>query len=101
MNYEINNVRTIRVPNVAEVEKLHTMLKNDSRFTLKKFEYQHKEIKEKKEVVEEYELVKATLVFNDEKLPLSFVTIDYDVDNGNFPGMGGYPDDDDTEEDEF
>ena len=52
MNYTTQIVWSIRVPNVNEVEKLHTKMKNDNRFELKKFEYQHKEIKEKKEGVE-------------------------------------------------
>ena len=64
MNYLTQIVETIRVPNVNDVEALHTELKNDNRFELKKFEYQHKEIKQKGEVIEEYELVKATLCFN-------------------------------------
>ena len=47
MNYVTQIIQSIRVPNVNEVEKLHAQLKNDRRFELKKFEYQHKEIKEK------------------------------------------------------
>ena len=54
MNYVTQIIQSIRVPNVNEVEKLHAQLKNDRRFELKKFEYQHKEIKEKKEVVDEF-----------------------------------------------
>lgn len=98
MNYITSIVQTIRVPRVEEVEKLHSALKKDNRFELKKFEYQHKQIKEKKEVVEEYELVKATLVFNDEKYPESYIEIDYNVDNGNFPGMGEDYNDNEEEE---
>ena len=60
-------VETIRVATVGEVEKLHVELKNDSRFELKKFEYTHKEVKQKGEIIDEYELVKATLIFNKEK----------------------------------
>lgn len=85
MNYLTQVVEVIRVPNVSEVEKLHASLKNDNRFVLKKFEYQHKEIKEKKEVVEEYELVKATLIFNDEKAPTNYVGVDYILEEGFFP----------------
>lgn len=84
MNYLISAVHTIRVPNVAAVEKLHSDLKNDSRFTLKKFEYQQKEIKEKGEVIEEYQLVKATLIFNNEKEPDTEVEIDYDINDAFF-----------------
>lgn len=78
--YLTSIVETIRVSNVDEVERLHKDLKEDSRFELKKFEYAHKEIKEKKEVVESYELVKATLVFNNEKEPTNNVEIDFLID---------------------
>jgi hypothetical protein len=78
-------VETIRVATVNEVEKLHVELKNDSRFELKKFEYTHKEVKQKGEIVDEYELAKATLVFNKEREPDSMVNIEFHVDNGYFP----------------
>lgn len=74
-----------RVSNVNEVEKLHTELKEDKRFDLKKFEYSHKEIKSKGEVIEEYELVKATLVFNNEKEPTCSVDIIFNIEQGAFP----------------
>lgn len=85
MKYLISVVETIRVANVNEVEKLHTALKEDKRFELKKFEYSHKEVKSKGEVIDEYELVKATLIFNNEKEPLCSVEIDYNVEEGFFP----------------
>jgi hypothetical protein len=85
MNYITSVVEVVRVPNVNEVEKLHKELKEDRRFELKKFEYTHKEIKQKGEIIDEYELVKATLLFNNEKEPECFVKIDFDVDNGFFP----------------
>lgn len=98
MNYVISVVETIRVPRVEEVEKLHTSLKNDNRFTLKKFEYQHKEVKAKGEIIDEYELVKATLIFNNEKEPDSYVDIDFNIDNGFFPGMGLVSEEEEEEE---
>ena len=85
MKYLISVVETIRVANVNEVEKLHTVLKEDKRFELKKFEYSHKEVKSKGEVIDEYELVKATLIFNNEKEPSCSVKIDYNVEEGFFP----------------
>lgn len=78
-------VETIRVANVNEVEKLHNELKEDKRFDLKKFEYAHKEVKSKGEVIDEYELVKATLIFNNEKEPDCSVEIDFKIDQGFFP----------------
>lgn len=85
MNYITQVVETIRVPNVNEVEKLHKELKDDNRFELKKFEYQHKEVKQKGEVIDEYELVKATLIFNPEKEPNSYVQVNFKIDAGFFP----------------
>ena len=85
--YLISIVETIRVANVDEVEKLHTSLKEDKRFELKKFEYTHKEIKSKGEVIEEYELVKATIVFNNEKEPCCTVNVDFDIEDGYFPDV--------------
>lgn len=85
MKYLCQVVETIRVSNVNEVEKLHTELKEDRRFELKKFEYAHKEVKSKGEVIDEYELVKATLVFNNEKEPSCSVKIDFKVEDGAFP----------------
>ena len=85
MNYVTQIVQSIRVPNVNEVEKLHKQLKDDNRFDLKKFEYQHKEIKQKGEVIDEYELVKATMNFNAEKEPTRFVGIEITFEEGVFP----------------
>jgi hypothetical protein len=85
MNYVTQIVQSIRVPNVNEVEKLHKQLKNDNRFDLKKFEYQHKEVKQKGEVVDEYELVKATMNFNSEKEPTHYVGIEINLEEGVFP----------------
>lgn len=84
MRYLIEVTEKIRVGTVAEVEKLHSELKQDGMFTLKKFEYTHKEIKEKGEVVEEYELVKVTKVFNVEKTPDSEITVEYSKERVNY-----------------
>ena len=78
--YVINDVVTYRVSTVEEVEQLHEELLNDSTFTLSAFSYQTKYIKLKGEIVEEYQLVKAKKVFNDEKDPESYVDIKYEVE---------------------
>ena len=83
MNYIVSVVQTLRVPNVKEVEKLHAQMRDDNKFELKKFEYQHKEVKQKGEVIDEYELVKATLVFNNEKEPENHVNIN--IETSAFP----------------
>lgn len=78
--YVLNNVVTYRVSTVEEVEQLHEELTNDGRFQLTQFSYTTKYIKIKGEVVEEYQVVKAKLIFNDEKNPDTDITIDYKVE---------------------
>jgi hypothetical protein len=97
MNYVVSVVETLRVPNVKEVEKLHTQMRDDNKFELKKFEYQHKEVKQKGEVIDEYELVKATLVFNNEKEPENHVSIN--IDTSLFPVSKTSEAEDDNDED--
>lgn len=78
--YLINDVTTYRVDTVAEVEQLHEQLLTDSSFELTSFSYKTKQIKSKGEILEEYQVVKATKVFNAEKEPTSDITIKYEVD---------------------
>ena len=77
--YVLNNVVTYRVGTVAEVEALHDELSADNRFQLTQFSYTTKYIKVKGEIVEEYQVVKAKLVFNEEKDPDKNIEIDYKV----------------------
>jgi len=69
IKYLISSVNTVRVHTVADVEELHEELKNDSNFDLVSFSYTTKDIKVKREVVDQYQLVKYKLVFTDEKEP--------------------------------
>ena len=75
--YVINTVVTYRVETVEEVEKLHEELSADNRFQLVAFSYTTKYIKS---TDEEYQVVKAKLVFNNEKSPETNIEIDYKVD---------------------
>ena len=75
--YLVQTVETIRVGTTQEVDQLQKEFQNDSSYFLAKFEYTHKEIRERGEVVEEYELVKATKVFNNVKEPDSNVEVSY------------------------
>ena len=77
MNYLISATNTYRVHTVAEVEALHEQLKNDDRFTLNSFSYTTKDIKEKRQVVDQYQLVKAKLTFTAEKEPDRFFEVEY------------------------
>jgi len=78
MKYLTNVVETYRVGTVAEVQSFHEELKNNPQFTLASFGYKTKQIKEKKEVIEEYQLVTVKKLFNDEKEPDSSIEIEYE-----------------------
>lgn len=78
MKYLTNVVETYRIGTVAEVQSFHEELKNNPQFTLASFGYKTKQIKEKKEVVEEYQLVTVKKLFNDEKEPDSSIEIEYE-----------------------
>lgn len=79
LKYVINDVTTYRVGTVEEVEALHEELLNDNRFQLTAFSYTTKQIKVKGEVMEEYQVVKAKKVFNEEKDPTTEIEVKYEV----------------------
>ena len=77
--YLINDVTTYRVGTIAEVEALHEELLADRSFELTAFSYTTKYVKQKGEIVEEYQVVKAKKVFNDEKEPSADTDVKYEV----------------------
>ena len=77
--YVISDTTVYRVGTVDEVENLHEQLLNDSAFTLASFGYKTKYIKAKGEILDEYQLVTAKKVFNDEKEPGSEIDVNYSV----------------------
>ena len=79
MRYLLSCTDIYRVDTVAEVEALHEELSTDVNFTLAAFSYKTKPIKEKGEVVGEYQVVTAKKVFNAEKEPDNYITIHYEV----------------------
>jgi hypothetical protein len=79
MTYLISTTDTYRVGTVSEVEQLHEELKNDSSFILASFSYKTKYIKEKGQIVDEYQLVTAKKFFTDEKEPTTQVVLNYEV----------------------
>ena len=79
MKILLNDVHTYRVDTVVEVEQLHQELKENPAFTLASFSYKTKYIKEKGNIVDEYQLVTAKIVFTDEKEPTADVTVSYEV----------------------
>jgi hypothetical protein len=76
MKYLLNTVVTYRVHTVEDAEALHQELKKDSRFELTAFSYSTKDVKAKGELIDQYQVVKAKLVFATEKEPEG----DYDID---------------------
>lgn len=78
MRYLLKAVDTYRVATVADVEALHQELLDDSTFDLTAFSYKTKYIKQKGEIVEEYQVVSATKVFTEEKEPERVVTVSYE-----------------------
>lgn len=80
MKYLINTVDTYRVQTVEDVEILHEDLKNNPHFVLAAFSYKTKQVKQKGDVVDEYQLVTAKKIFNDEKEPDTAIGFDYKVE---------------------
>lgn len=78
MRYLLKAVDTYRVATVADVEALHQELLDDSTFDLTAFSYKTKYIKQKGEIVEEYQVISATKVFTEEKEPERVVTVTYE-----------------------
>ena len=76
--YLLKAVDTYRVPTVADVEKLHDELLADGTFDLTAFSYKTKYIKAQGEIVEEYQVVTATKIFNEEKNPERTVNVFYE-----------------------
>ena len=75
--YILSCTNTYSVNTVEDVEELHEELKHDPRFELTQFSYTTKDIKEKREVIDQYQLVKAKLVFTNEKEPEVRYEVDY------------------------
>ena len=80
MKYLLSSTDVYRVPTVADVEKLHEELSKDTNFTLTSFSYKTKYIKIKGEIVEEYQVVSAKKVFNEEKDPTNSINVRYDYE---------------------
>ena len=79
MKHLLMAVDTYRVGTIAEVEQLHDELLADNHFDLIAFSYKTKQIKSKGEIVEEYQVVSAKKVFNEEKNPSTDIEIKYEV----------------------
>lgn len=69
MKYLLSNTVKYRVPTVDDVLKLREELENLDNGELVAFSYTTKYVKSKGEIVEEYQVVKAQIDFNDVKEP--------------------------------
>lgn len=79
MKYLLTSTDTYRVATVEDVEVLHEKLKNDRNFQLVSFSYKTKYVKAKGEIIEEYQVVSAKKLFNDEKDPENHIDVKYGV----------------------
>lgn len=79
MKYLLNVVNTYRVPTVEDALSLREELQGMPGCELVSFQYNTKYIKVKGEVIEEYQVVKAKLSFNEEKEPEQEVIPVYEV----------------------
>lgn len=76
--YLLKVENTYRVPTVEEALELRKSLEGISCGELASFSYTTKVIKVKGEVVEEYQLVKAKIIFDDEKDPVYDTEVSYE-----------------------
>lgn len=69
MYYTIKSTTTYRVPTVDDALRLREYLEKESRGELSSFKYVTKYIKEKGEIIEEFQLVTVTFNIDNEKEP--------------------------------
>ena len=79
MNYLLKVTNTYRVPTVADALALREELSHIDCGELMSFSYTTKYIKEKSEIVGEYQICKATIEFTPEKEPEIKVNAKYSV----------------------
>ena len=79
MRYLLTTTEKYRVETVAEVEALHEEFLKDNRFTLNSFGYVTKYIKEKGDIIGEYQVITVKKTFNEENDPCVDVSIGYEV----------------------
>lgn len=81
--YLIKTTEIYRVDSENEVEEMLAEAKNDPHYELIKYSSQHKDIKQKSEIVDSFELVSLTKAFTSEKEPERQVNIAYQ-EGGSF-----------------
>lgn len=79
MEYLLKVTNTYRVPTVEAALELRERLSETDCGELTAFSYTTKYIKQKGEIIEEYQVCKATLEFTPEKEPESVIRATYEV----------------------
>lgn len=79
MKYLITNTEVYRVETEEEAELLINEAKADSKYVLTKYNCEKKERKQKGEVIDSYFKVSLVKSFNDEKDPITDITVSYEV----------------------
>lgn len=75
MYYNLKSTNVYRVPTVEDALKLRKWLEKTCVGELTSFTYTTKYIKQKGEIIEEYQLVKATITIDNEKDPEGIMPI--------------------------
>ena len=79
MEYLLKVTNTYRVHTVQEALNLRDKLAQTDCGELTAFSYTTKYIKEKQQIVDEYQVCKATITFTSEKEPENVITATYEV----------------------
>ena len=79
MKYLITNTEVYRVETEEEAELLINEAKADTKYVLTKYNCEKKERKQKGEVIDSYIKVSLVKSFNDEKDPITDITVSYEV----------------------
>ena len=80
MRYLVKTVETYRADTEAEAQGLITEAQQANEYELTKYTSEHKEVKAKGEIIDDYYKVDLTKLFTDIKEPGERVTITYEVD---------------------
>lgn len=75
----ISVTEVYRVDSEEEAARVINEAKEDSKYSLSKYSSVHKERKKQGEIVDEWYRLTLTKVFDDEKEPVSEVSIDYQI----------------------
>lgn len=84
MYYTLKTTNTYRVPTVEDALELRRYLEKACVGELTSFKYTTKYIKAKGEIIEEYQLVTATMSIDDEKNPEGVLNVDITDYEGAF-----------------